>query len=107
MLVTFETKAYANITMFGDVAVKLLRMMGHSGTIPSALLAEDVPASLAKLKAAVASEKALEGSAPAQLDDDEEASARVSLGQRAFPLIELLEAAAAKGCDVMWKESRG
>jgi hypothetical protein len=30
MLVTFTTKAYANITMFGDVAVTLLKMMGHS-----------------------------------------------------------------------------
>ena len=32
MLATFTTKAYANITMFGDVAVTLLKMIGHSGT---------------------------------------------------------------------------
>src|SRR5690606_27882768 len=57
MLVTFKTKAYANITMFGDVAVKLLRMMGHSGTVPSAILADDVPAALERLKAAIAEEK--------------------------------------------------
>ena len=42
MLVTFSSPAYADITMFGDVAVRLIKMMGHSGTIPSALLAEDV-----------------------------------------------------------------
>ncbi|MHB1236388.1 MAG: DUF1840 family protein, partial [Gallionella sp.] len=28
MLVTFTTKAYADITMFGDVALALLKMMG-------------------------------------------------------------------------------
>ncbi|MFY9974144.1 MAG: DUF1840 domain-containing protein, partial [Chromatiaceae bacterium] len=54
MLVTFKTEAYANITMFGEVAVTLLKLMGHSGTIPGALLAEDVPTALARLKAAVA-----------------------------------------------------
>ena len=36
--------------MFGDVAVTLLKMAGHSGTVPSALLAGDVPSALARLK---------------------------------------------------------
>ena len=44
MLVTFKTEAYASITMFGDVAVALIKLMGHSGTVPGAVLAEDVPA---------------------------------------------------------------
>ena len=34
MLVTFSCPAYANIMMFGDVAVRLLELMGHSGTVP-------------------------------------------------------------------------
>jgi hypothetical protein len=38
MLVTFTCKAYADITLFGNVAVSLLRLMGHSGTVPGALL---------------------------------------------------------------------
>jgi hypothetical protein len=57
MLVTFTTKAYANITMFGDVAVTLLKMMGHSGTVPGAILAADVPAALSRLTAAIDAEK--------------------------------------------------
>jgi hypothetical protein len=52
MLVTFSCPAYADITMFGDVAVHLLKMMGHSGKVPSALLAADVPAALERLEAA-------------------------------------------------------
>ena len=40
MLVTFSCPAYADITMFGDVAVRLLQLMGHSGTVPGALLAD-------------------------------------------------------------------
>ena len=43
MLVTFRSNAWGNVTMFGDVAVTLLKMMGHSGTVPSTLLARDIP----------------------------------------------------------------
>ena len=97
MLVTFRTKAYANITMFGDVAKQLLELMGHSGTIPSAIKAEDVPAALARLEAAVEQRKAAEGGR-----DDYDAPRKVTLTQRAVPLLELLRAAAAKKADVMW-----
>jgi len=32
--------------MFGDVALAMLKMMGHTATVPGAILAEDVPAAL-------------------------------------------------------------
>ena len=100
MLVTFRTKAYANITMFGDVAQTLLKLMGHSGTVPSAIKAEDVPAALQRLRAGIAAQKP----APrvADGDQDEDAERVVALAQRALPLLELLQAAAAQHADVMW-----
>jgi hypothetical protein len=101
VLVTFRTKAYANITMFGDVAKQLLELMGHSGTVPSAIKAEDVPAALARLEAAIAARKAAEqGSAAGGNDYD--APRKVTLSQRAVPLLDLLRAAAAKNADVLW-----
>lgn len=104
MLVTFKTKAYANITMFGDVAVQLLRMMGHSGAVPGVVLAEDVPAALEKLKAAIAEEKRRAAEEPEVEDDndDDDDEPKVSLANRALPLIELLEAAAKRQVNVMW-----
>lgn len=108
MLVTFHTKAYANITMFGDIAVKLLKLMGHSGTVPSAILADDVPAALERLKHGLAAEKKLRGQdeTPAgQRDADANEPPPVALATRAFPLIELLEAAAEQQCDVIWDAS--
>jgi len=57
MLITFSCPAYANITMFGDAAVRLLKLMGHSGTVSGALLAPDVQAALARLEAAVEADK--------------------------------------------------
>jgi len=58
MLVTFSCPAYADITMFGDVAVRLITLMGHSGKVPGGLLAEDVQAALARLESAVHAEGA-------------------------------------------------
>jgi hypothetical protein len=106
MLVTFHSKAWSNITMFGDVAVTLLKMAGHSGTVPSALLASDVPPALARLKQKLAaagteSESKQSGRQDAQ---DAEKTPVVGLRLRAYPLIQLLSAAAEQGCDVMWEE---
>lgn len=102
MLVTFRTSAYANITMFGDVAVTLLKMMGHSGTVPSAIRADDIPEALERLKAAIAKVKATGESPSEGAHDDDSEEPRISLAHRAFPLIELLEAAAKRKSDVMW-----
>lgn len=101
MLVTFTTKAWADITMFGDIAVALIKMMGHTGTVPSAILAEDVPAALARLKEAV---EEVPEEDPAGEDDDESGDKKVSIPTRAYPLIELLTAAADRKCDVMWHD---
>lgn len=100
MLVKFDSDV-GGLTMFGDIAVKLLKMMGHTGTVPSALLPEDIPAALERLRGA------LDRAEPqAQRENDENDNAReppVSLKRRAHPLIELLERAAREGCEVMWR----
>jgi hypothetical protein len=98
MLVTFTTKAYADITMFGNVALAMLKMMGHSTTVPGAILAADVPAALGRLTAAIDAEKTL----PPVSDADAE-EPTVSVAHRALPLINLLAAAAKADADVMWK----
>ena len=100
MLVTFRSNAWANVTMFGDVAQTLLRMMGHSGTVPSALLARDIPAALERLKRELA--KAPPPSP--QKDDDRDAEPPVALSKRAYPLIQLLNASAQKRADITWEE---
>lgn len=101
MLVTFHSPSYADITMFGDVAIKLLQLMGHSGSVPSAILAEDIPDVLERLKQAI---KKMEDEEPSKETQNSKDGCenRVSLTHRALPLIALLEAAVADKCDVMW-----
>ena len=98
MLVRFDSKA-GTITMFGDVATHLLRMMGQSGSIPGAILAADIPAAVDRLRQSVSGVRQ-----PAQsAKSDDEGEQPVGIQQRAFPLIELLEQAAKQGADVIWE----
>jgi hypothetical protein len=102
MLVTFKCSAYADITMFGEVALKLLGMMGRSGKVPSALSAEDIPAALESLRKGVADADAkLEDQPPHEEEEGEER--RVSMHNRALPLIEMLETAEREDVPVMWE----
>jgi len=99
MLVRFDSEV-GSVTMFGDIAEKLLKLMGHSGTVPSALLAADIAPALAKLKAAVGASPEDQATRPPADKNDKQPA--VSLKQRAFPLLELLERAAARGVDITW-----
>jgi len=101
MLVRFRSDA-GDMIMFGDVAVALLRMMGQSGSIPGAILAADIPAALARLQSAVAAQP----ESPRAATEDERGEPPVSIRQRAFPLIELLQRAAKRNADIIWEEER-
>jgi len=101
MLVTFKADV-GDITMFGDVALTMLKMMGHSATVPGAILAADVPMALSRLKAALDAEKA----PPPDEDEGEDKDVDepvVNMANRGLPLINLLTAAAEADCNVMWE----
>ncbi|HCG7772699.1 DUF1840 domain-containing protein [Vibrio parahaemolyticus] len=105
MLITFRCRSYANVTMFGDIALEMIKMMGHSGTVPGSISAQDVPDALSKLTSALSAKNAAEENLPTDVDvdkKDEQVEPAVSLGRRAFPLIELLKSAIKEECEVMW-----
>jgi hypothetical protein len=99
MLVRFDSKV-GTITMFGDAAVTLLKMMGHSGTVPSALLAADLPRAITRLEQALA---AAPPPPPPPAERDEQP--QVSLKQRAFPLLELMRRAVKAEADLLWDKA--
>lgn len=103
MLITFKTRAYANVTMFGDVALRLIELMGRRDTVPSALNPEDIPQALENLRAGAAAHAASDDLAESH-EDEESSKEYVSLHKRALPLIELLEAAQARNVPVMWEQ---
>jgi len=106
MIVKFSTRAGA-LTMHGDAAVALLRAMGHSGTVPGAILAAELPGALASLRRSLE----LQAEAAPVVDDlseeagdeDEDRQPPVTLAMRAVPLIDMIETAIARGSDLMWE----
>ncbi len=99
MLITFKTKSYANIMMFGEVALKLLKMMDYGVSVPGGIIAEDVSQALSNLQRQL--ESVIDVVEPA--DDEEDDQPAVSLHTRALPLIELLQSAVADQNNVRWE----
>ena len=98
MLVTFKTKSYANIVMFGDVGIKMLELMNYGTSIPGAIIPEDVSHALGNLQ------RGLEDTVDFAVDTEAEADQpAVSLNTRAQPLIELLQSAIDDRNHVRWE----
>ncbi|WP_116808036.1 DUF1840 domain-containing protein [Steroidobacter cummioxidans] len=116
MLVIFRSTATESITMFEDVAVQLLKLMGATGRIPGALGPEDVPLALRQLEHATEQIKAGTHVTPARPadnedathedEDDEDREAPVDLATRAVPLLSILKRAAAANAEIVW-EAKG
>jgi aconitate hydratase len=99
MLITFKTRAYANITMFGDVGRKMLEMMAFGTSVPGAINTGDVPTALANLEAALAKIPQQEET----VEDNGAEPPAVGLHTRAVPLLELLQAAIDEETYVSWE----
>jgi hypothetical protein len=108
-LVVFRSKAAAEIFMFAETAQHLLQIIGKTDFVRGVIRADEVGAALERLSAAVEEEKAALREERAQRELDErsgdaggERLPTITLGQRAFPLLEMLRAAQRKRVDVTW-----
>lgn len=104
-MIRFTSPAAASVSMFEKDAKALIRMMGHSGTIPSAIRAEDVATALQHLEAALKAEAA-QAELPTQQPLENTAEPTVSTNVRAYPLLQLLKTAIAKQKNVMWEQDK-
>lgn len=103
MPIIFKSRHSPNIVMLEGVALELIKLMGHSSTVPGALAAEDIPAALQRLEQAVT---AVPGR-PLQADhhdseDNEDREPSISGAHRALPLIEMLKSAMKEDDYVIW-----
>ncbi len=104
MLVTFKSKAAGDIYMFAEHAEQLLTIMGKSLDPPHAprgiITPEQLGNALARLKAAADQARA---KARENVDDETGgAPLAVSLAQRAYPLIDMLERSEKTQCEIVW-----
>lgn len=108
MIVKFSTR-YGQLTMHGDAALVLLRAMGHTGTVPGAILAADLPEALARLERTIEiSGDSNPTPSPQTGDEDDDEAERepvVTLRKRALPLQDMLRTAIASDSDLMWERA--
>ena len=108
MIVTFQSAAAGDVIMFGDVARRMMELMGKTPTDEGIVTVEQLPEAIARLKAAIEADKrARTGVADEDLPAQEAAEGGrqrpfVSLAQRAIPLLDLLIWAEKKGKPVIW-----
>ncbi|MCP4238602.1 MAG: DUF1840 domain-containing protein, partial [Aestuariibacter sp.] len=93
-------KSYANITMFGEVGIKMLEMMDYGVKVPGGIVAAGVGHALRNLKQALAQLPVTAESGTEEADDDQP---KVPLSTRAMPLLELLQSAIADENEVRWE----
>lgn len=107
MLITFKSKAAADILMYEKHAKPLLDPLGKD-VKRGIITAEETPAAIASIEAEIAEEaarRAAEQAAAGEDEDEEQPSEpakTVSLATRAYPLLEMLRAAHKQGSDVVW-----
>jgi hypothetical protein len=110
MIVTFQSAAAGDVIMFGDVAQRLMGIMGKEASDKGIVTVEQLPEAIARLKAAIAEDKAQraaiadEDGPQSEPDPNSQTGQRpfVSLAQRAVPLLELLEFSLKKKKPVVW-----
>ena len=108
MIVVFQSRAAGDIIMFGDVAKRMMEIMGKDVADRGIVTVEQLPDAIARLKAAIAADKAERAGKPdgdlPHKERSEDGGSRpfVSLTQRAVPLLELLELSLKKNKPVVW-----
>lgn len=111
MLVKFST-SFGQLLMQGEPAVALIKLGGHSGTVPSAVLAAELPGFLAKLQAGLELQGDQVSPPPpvkepgGDWEEEEEPHERpIKLRLRAVPLLDMLNTAIRQQSDLLWEKA--
>ncbi len=113
MLITFKSKAGADVLMFGDAAQQLLTLLDKDCKATQGIITvEQLPAAIARLESAIEAESAQKITKSVdEREAEEEAeieagrigmAAIVNLAQRAWPLLDLMRCARAAKAPVIW-----
>ena len=105
-MITFRSDAAADIMMFDDVARRMMEIMGREFSTRGIITAEQLPEAIARLKAAIAEDRARHAGEydPPETEETPGGGQRayVGLAQRAVPLVEMFGYALKAGKPVMW-----
>lgn len=107
-IVTFKSRACADVIYFGDVAQRMMELMGKEPAEKGIVTVEQLPDAIARLRAAIEDDR--ERHRRHVLDEEPEMETaegggtrpHVSLTQRALPLLAMLEESLGEKQPVVW-----
>jgi hypothetical protein len=102
MIYKFKSKSAGDVIMMKPGGDQVLEIIGKTPAPQGILQVADMPAAMQALEAAIAAEDTAKKDAD---DEDSPAGAardRVSLRQRAWPLLDMIKRSHAAGHDVVW-----
>ena len=102
---TFKSKATGDLIMMGPIGDEVLRVIGREPAAQGIIEPVTIPAAILAIERAIASEE----SQPAPIPSDSAGEGtdlsreeRVSLRQRAWPLVEMMKRAHAGNASIVW-----
>jgi Domain of unknown function (DUF1840) len=100
----FKSKAAGDVIMMGPNGDQVLRLVGKEPAPKGIIEPVDMAAAIAAIEQAIATEDAAKAAAGNGTDPDKNDGAhdRVSLRQRAWPLVEMLKRASAANQEIVW-----
>lgn len=105
MLYCFKSKAGADVLMLAESGDALLRLMGREPSARGIFQSADLPALIQALETGVAADEAQFAQAVEAAREAGEPPPKrpgVTLRQRAWPLLELMQRSLQHGADVVW-----
>jgi hypothetical protein len=105
MIYKFKSKAAGDVIMMKPGGDQVLEIIGKAPAAQGILQVADMPAAMTAIEQAVAADETARKKGAEGEDDDAPAAAgrdKVSLRQRAWPLLEMMKRAHAAGHDIVW-----
>lgn len=108
-IVIFKSAATADVIYFGDVARRLMELMGKEAADKGIVTVEQLPEAIARLRAAIEEDRERHRRLVQEEEPGTEAAEgggtrpAVSLTQRALPLLAMLEESLARKKPVVWE----
>ena len=103
MIYRFKSKADGDVIMMGPTGDNVLRIIGKEPASQGIIEARAIPAAMAALEQAIAAEEAARRDAGTDAPGDGTGPAdKISLRQRAWPLLEMMRRSQRENADIVW-----
>ena len=103
MIYRFKSQADGDLIMMGPAGDTVLRVIGKEPASQGIIESAALPAAMRAIEQAVAADEASRKAAGAEAPGDGVGSGdKVSLRQRAWPLLEMMRRSQAEGADIVW-----